>query len=117
MLTKRMANTPYAGYWEFPGGKIELGESPAQAVRREAREELGVEIDVHAELPVVTHTYEHATVQLHALVCTLAQHSPPARDLHVAAHRWCALNALPWEHLLPANVRLVTALVRWLEEH
>ncbi|AXK38308.1 Nudix family hydrolase [Crenobacter cavernae] len=64
LLGSRPEGKPYAGYWEFPGGKIEPGETPFEALRREFHEELG--IDVKAATPWLTkvHVYEHATVRL-----------------------------------------------------
>lgn len=117
LITKRKSNTPYAGYWEFPGGKIDPGESPEAAARRECREELSVEVLVLSVLGPIVHTYDHATVRLFPCVCRLAPSSPPPRNIEVADHRWCALDALPWDEFLPANVRLVTALWRHLSGH
>ncbi len=65
LLTSRPEGKVYAGYWEFPGGKVEAGESIEQALRRELHEELGITI-AHAELwQVTTHDYPHALVRLH----------------------------------------------------
>ncbi len=114
LITKRKANTPYEGYWEFPGGKLDPGESPEGCARRECMEEMGVSIRVLSVLTEVVHTYEHATVRLFPCVCALEPESPEPRAIEVADCRWCALDGLPWEAFLPANVRLVTALHRYL---
>lgn len=114
LITKRLANTVYAGYWELPGGKIDPGESPTRAAVREVHEELGLIVSPIAQLIPIEHTYEHATVRLHAVVCSIAPQSPPPANLQVAEHRWAAINNLPWEEFLPANVRIITALVRWI---
>lgn len=65
LLAQRPPGKVYAGYWEFPGGKVEPGETHLDALKREIREELGVEV-LHA-LPwlVRRHVYEHASVELH----------------------------------------------------
>src|SRR5713101_2605525 len=65
LLAQRPASKVYSGYWEFPGGKIEPGEPVADALRREIREELGIEIE--RAYPWITRvfSYPHAKVRLH----------------------------------------------------
>ena len=65
LLTTRPPGKVYAGYWEFPGGKIEAGESVEQALRRELMEELGVTIGAAEVWKVTEHDYPHALVRLH----------------------------------------------------
>lgn len=65
LLTSRPADKHYAGYWEFPGGKLEVGESVEQALRRELREELGIEISAIVPWKVEMVDYPHALVRLH----------------------------------------------------
>ncbi|MBL0927201.1 MAG: (deoxy)nucleoside triphosphate pyrophosphohydrolase [Phycisphaerales bacterium] len=114
LIARRPKNTVYGGYWELPGGKMEPGETPEHCVVREVLEELGVPVVVDAALPEVVHIYEHATVRLHPRVCRLANPSVPIRNLAVSEHRWCAVDDLPWGEFLPANVRVITALARFL---
>jgi 8-oxo-dGTP diphosphatase len=65
LLARRPESKVYSGYWEFPGGKVEPGEPVSDALRREIREELGVEIE--RAYPWITRVfvYPHATVRLH----------------------------------------------------
>ena len=65
LLTSRPAGKVYAGYWEFPGGKLERGETVEAALRRELVEELGIEIGAVQPWKVEIVDYEHARVRLH----------------------------------------------------
>lgn len=64
LLAQRPAGKPYEGYWEFPGGKLESGESVADALARELHEELGVTIADCEHWRVLEHDYPHAYVRL-----------------------------------------------------
>ena len=65
LLTSRPAGKVYAGYWEFPGGKVESGETVEQALRRELQEELGITIGAATPWQVELMDYPHALVRLH----------------------------------------------------
>ncbi|MCS4510175.1 NUDIX domain-containing protein [Xylophilus ampelinus] len=65
LLTSRPVGKPYAGHWEFPGGKLEAGETVEQALRRELVEELGIAIGPATVWKVTEHDYPHALVRLH----------------------------------------------------
>ncbi len=65
LLTSRPEGKPYAGYWEFPGGKLEVGETVAQALARELHEELGIRIGAAEPWKVELVDYPHALVRLH----------------------------------------------------
>jgi len=65
LLSTRPEGKAYAGFWEFPGGKIEAGETVEEALRRELQEELGITIDGAEVWKVTEHDYPHALVRLH----------------------------------------------------
>jgi len=65
LLSTRPEGKPYAGYWEFPGGKLEAGETVEAALRRELHEELGITIADAEVWKVTEHDYPHALVRLH----------------------------------------------------
>ena len=65
LVTSRPAGKVYAGYWEFPGGKLEAGESVAQALHRELHEELGIRIGAVQPWKIEVMDYPHARVRLH----------------------------------------------------
>ncbi len=77
LLTRRLAGTHLAGAWEFPGGKCEPGESPEACLRREIREELGVDIRVGTRLLVTRHDYPGRSVELHFYRGTIAGSPAP----------------------------------------
>lgn len=78
--------------WEFPGGKIDPGETAAEGLRREIREELAVEVSVGQSLPASTHHYPAFTVTLYPFVCTL-------ETGEIILHEHAALAWLPVENL------------------
>jgi 8-oxo-dGTP diphosphatase len=109
LLADRPAGKPYAGYWEFPGGKLEAGESVDAALRRELREELG--IDIGASLPwvVFEHDYPHAYVRLHFRRVFDWEGEPRSREgQRIGFYRPGGELPAP---LLPATV----PVTRWLE--
>ncbi|NPA31859.1 MAG: A/G-specific adenine glycosylase [Chloroflexi bacterium] len=92
LLAQRPAHKMLGGLWEFPGGKVEPGEDLAAALRREWREELGVDAEPGPELGVFRHAYSHFRITLHAL-SVLRVHGEP-RPLQAAAVRWVPVSEL-----------------------
>lgn len=111
LLAQRPAGKPYAGYWEFPGGKVEPGEAIEAALVREFIEELGVTITAHEPWCCVEHVYPHAHVRLHFYICRQWQGEP--RSLEGQAFAWQGMLAV--EPILPATIPLLKDLdaVRW----
>jgi 8-oxo-dGTP diphosphatase len=113
LLAQRPAGKVYAGWWEFPGGKIEAGEAAERALARELREELGIE--VRRAYPWVTrvHIYEHATVMLHFFRVVEWTGEPAAREGQ--AFVWQRLDAPIADPMLPANGPVLASLALPLE--
>ncbi len=76
LVQRRPPSGLLGGLWEFPGGKIEAGESPAEACAREVREELGVEVHPIHEITVIRHAYSHFRIVMSAWSCRLASGVP-----------------------------------------
>ena len=108
LLAQRLAGTPYPGYWEFPGGKLEPGESAPQALARELHEELGIEVERASPWLVRRHSYPHAEVELNFFRVFEWRGEPHGRDGQAIA--WQATGAFDVEPLLPANAAILRAL-------
>jgi 8-oxo-dGTP diphosphatase len=113
LLAQRPAGKVYAGWWEFPGGKVEAGEAPERALARELHEELG--IDVLTAYPWITrmHVYEHATVRLNFFRVTGWRGDPRPRENQ--AFVWQRFDAPMASPMLPANAPVLAALSLPLE--
>jgi mutator protein MutT len=105
LLQQRTSEQVLAGKWEFPGGKIEAGESPADAAVRETREETSLAVRAARTLVEVRHAYEHATVQLHFVLCRPLAGSSPS-----ASTRWVTAAELREYDFPAANVPLLQML-------
>ncbi len=92
LIAQRPAEGLLGSLWEFPGGKVEHGETLEAALQREIREELGTEITVEAPFGVYRHAYTHFKVTLHAFLCRLA--GPAPRPLQAQDVRWVSPAAL-----------------------
>ncbi len=122
LIQRRPEDAMLGGLWEFPGGKVEPGETPAEACRREIREELGLAVEVGAPVARIAHAYSHFRITLHAFRCRLAEEAPvPGGVVREPVHhagqpvRWVAVAALD-DHAFPrANRRLIEALAE--QEH
>ena len=76
LITRRPAGKHLGGFWEFPGGKLEEGESFQDCLQRELREELGIQVSVGELLAAVEHNYPEQTLQIHFYRCALDSGTP-----------------------------------------
>ncbi|MGH8020005.1 MAG: (deoxy)nucleoside triphosphate pyrophosphohydrolase [Opitutaceae bacterium] len=102
LVAQRPSDKSQPHKWEFPGGKLEAGETGAEALVREIREELGVSIDIGAALPEVTHDYGAFAITLLPFICALQEGEVAPRE-HVAV-RWCRAAEIEQLDLAAADV-------------
>jgi 8-oxo-dGTP diphosphatase len=108
LIAQRPPGKHLAGGWEFPGGKLEPGETPSTGLARELREELGIDIRDPTPLTRIRHHYPYGEVLLEMWVVRRYESEPQGLDGQ--ALRWCTLQELATADLLPADRPLVEAL-------
>jgi len=108
LITQRPHAGHLGGLWEFPGGKREPGESFEACLRRELKEELGIEVVVGELLETITHDYPEKRVHLKFFRCVWRQHEPQA--LGCPAFRWIRRDELADYEFPAADARLLTRL-------
>src|SRR5574340_1034376 len=108
LVTRRLDGTHLAGYWEFPGGKRHDGESDAEALAREMREELAVEVIVGDLVLFVSHAYADREVALNFYRCELAGEPTPQLGQEM---KWVGRDALRTLQFPPADAELIELLI------
>ena len=108
LLGKRPPGGLLGGLWEFPGGKIEAGETHCEALLREAREELGIKVSVGPPIATVSHVYSHLKVTLHVYLCEHVSGVPKPK-VHEQI-KWISFADLKKYPLPGANHRFLEAL-------
>jgi len=108
LLAERPAGKPYAGWWEFPGGKIEAGESPYHALVRELHEELGIATDIAYPWLTRVYAYPHTTVRLHFFRVVRWHGEPHGKEAQRLS--WQYPDAVAVTPLLPANGPILRAI-------
>ncbi len=109
LLAQRPLQGLLGGMWEFPGGKVQDGESLEDALRREIEEELGTQVAVGAAIGVYRHAYSHFRIVLHAFHCELTGAEP--RPLQVAALQWLTVEDMKDYPMGRVDRRIVESLV------
>ena len=108
LLAQRPPGKAYAGYWEFPGGKVEDGETPAAALSRELHEELGIDVVTAYPWIIREFDYPHAAVRLHFFRVRAWRGELQGREAQAFA--WQRLQTIDVVPLLPANGPILQAL-------
>ena len=104
-VARRKTGKHLEGFWEFPGGKIEEGESPETSLQRELQEEFGVTVEVGAFLGENTHDYGSAIIRLKAYRVASSEELKESVDHDMI--KWCTLDELNRLQLAPADVPLL----------
>jgi A/G-specific adenine glycosylase len=110
LISQRPPEALLGGLWEYPGGKNEPGESPAEAVAREAGEELNIRVGDIQPFTVVEHAYTHFRVTLHVLQCCYQSGEPQCRAC--TDWRWESVANLSRYAFPTANRKIIAALLR-----
>jgi mutator protein MutT len=107
LVGQRPEGVVLAGLWEFPGGKIESSESPADAAVRECLEETGLVVTTTGMLDQTQHTYAHGTLHLHFIVCELINRTAKLKP----PFRWIKCQDLGQYEFPAANAAVVQNLI------
>ncbi|CAG0926336.1 Adenine DNA glycosylase [Thermoflexales bacterium] len=110
LIAQRPLGGRLGGLWEFPGGKVELGETLPQCLRREIKEELGIRIKVGKPIISVDHAYTHFKITLHAFECELMSGKPQV--LQVQDFKWVRMSELEKYAFAKTDLRIIEALRR-----
>jgi mutator protein MutT len=114
LVTRRQPGVHLAGYWEFPGGKCQSGETLEGCLTRELREELAVDAVVGAELFTASHGYPDRRVELHFFRCALVGDPVPQQGQDM---RWVGRDELRTLQFPPADSELIERLRRGMATH
>ena len=108
LIAKRAEGSHLAGFWEFPGGKKEDGETLEQCLKREIKEELGIKVQVEKLLFTVNHEYENRTVTLYLFPCTHLSGRP--EPLQCEEVRWVYPEDLAQYRFPPPDLKIIRFL-------
>ena len=108
LVSQRLPEDSFGGFWEFPGGKLNPGESLEAGLAREIREELGVQVEVGTKRIEIRHPYPSRTIHLHCFDCRLVAGEPQA--IECASWRWVRAEELEGLVFPPASQPLIRLL-------
>jgi 8-oxo-dGTP diphosphatase len=109
LITQRSPTASLPLLWEFPGGRVETGETDQEALARELREEMGIEVAVGDRSIHVEHAYESYDVDFCVYRCRLL--AGPIQNLRVYAHRWVRPDELDQYEFPPADEKSIARLL------
>jgi mutator protein MutT len=109
LICQRKQDADLGGFWEFPGGKIEPGESAQQCLHRELMEEVGIRADVVSELPIIQHEYPTVHIQIQPFLCRHVEGE--ARPIECTKIDWIEPAQLNEYAFPPANAALIDDLI------
>ena len=108
LISQRMQDDSFGGFWEFPGGKLDEGETMELCLAREIREELGITVEAGPKRMVISHRYPSRTIRLHCFDCSLVEGKPQA--LECASWKWVLPEELDRFMFPPASQLLIRDL-------
>lgn len=111
LITQRRPSAMLPLLWEFPGGKVEDTENDADALKREVRYRLGVDIEPGQLISFVTHPYEHYVVDLYLYECHITPTSPELAPLRVNAFKWVTSDQFDQYPFTPADEASMSKLL------
>jgi mutator protein MutT len=109
LIDKRLPKGEFGGFWEFPGGKIEKDETKEDAIIREIKEELGLEILVDSEFCTVEHDYPDFSLTMHSFICSIL-----ISNITLSEHidlKWMKINELASLDWAEADLPIVDKLI------
>ncbi|PHM46419.1 8-oxodGTP nucleoside triphosphatase [Xenorhabdus mauleonii] len=109
-ITQRSADSHMGGFWEFPGGKLEQGETPEQALIRELKEEVGIEVTHSELLDTITHDFPDRNITLYFFLVDEWKNDPFGREGQ--PYRWVLQSELIADEFPPANRSIVSLLTK-----
>lgn len=109
-LATQRGHGEFEGLWEFPGGKIECNESKEEALKREIKEELSINIDVIQQLCSIEYEYPNFNLRMHCFLCTLA--SGTIELIEHKSAKWLTKNELDSVEWLPADKMAISQLFK-----